>query len=202
MHTLVLGTTGGGKSTYCKWLAEGLRKARKHVVLFNPYNQPGWNYDFASSNPDEVLKYCHQPFPKYVFLEEVSSLNADEKYDWFTTFSRNCHCQVWVIAQRMTKMISPNLRTNCEEVVLFKSSLSDCRELADEYREPRILRVEKFRVGEFYHISAFKPLQTSRLPTVKGLDGREKIKWDGKHTWPRLVPVSSGKNDSEIITET
>lgn len=164
-HTLVLGTTGAGKSTYCKWLSHALNKNRKHVVVFNPRNQSGWSADFQSANPYEIRKYCERNNIgewKYVFIEEASYLKKDDDLDYFTTYARNDSCKVWIICQRL-KMVTPNLRSNCEEVILFKSALSDCAELADEYREPGINEIKKFEPGQFYVISAFHPLLVSQL---------------------------------------
>lgn len=163
-HTLVLGTTGAGKSTYAKWLCSALHTNRHHTVVFNPRNQAGWVADFQSANPYEVMKYCQLDIGKQknVFIEEAIYLDKDRDLDYFTAYSRNDWCKVWIICQRL-KMITPNLRTNCEEVILFKSAVSDCAELADEYREPGLDEIGKFEHGQFYVISAFHPLLVSRL---------------------------------------
>jgi hypothetical protein len=166
VHTLVLGTTGSGKTSYCRWLAAALRKNRHHVVVFNPRMQPGWECDFESPNIAEVKKYCQQPFKKAVFLEEASYLNRSAEWDYFTTYARNDGCSCWIIAQKL-KMLSPNLRDNCEEVVLFRSTFSDTRELADEFRERSLADVEKFEKGQFFVISGDAPMRESKLDWTK-----------------------------------
>lgn len=164
-HTLVLGQTGAGKSTYCKWLCKAL-KPTIETIVYNPHSQPGWDCDFQSADPQAIRERVEQVgregYPCVLFLEEASALSKDPQWDWFTTFSRNCGCTCYVIAQRL-KMLSPSLRSNCESVILFRSATSDTREIADEYREPALLDVGKIPNGEFYVVRGDAPLMKSHL---------------------------------------
>lgn len=162
-HTLVLGVTQSGKSTYSKWVCERLTKKGIETAVLNPYRDPGWICSSQHMDPSKLLDLCLTPGRRCVFLEEAGdTLDRDPRYNWFTTVGRHAGNQVWVISQRM-ESLNPTLRNNCVDAVVFASEIGDTKLIANRYREPRLLRVEKFRPGQFYMVSQFSPLLTGQL---------------------------------------
>lgn len=176
MHRLVLGTTGSGKSTYCKWTCEALSRSGEKTIVYNPYRQPGWTEICTEeySDLDSTLSACMKNERKHLFLEEAGTLERDPRWDVFTTYLRNTETHTFVVAQQLT-MLRPNLRKQCEEIILFRCALSDGRDLADEYREPALNYIGKFQPLQFFVISHTRGIETSAL------DFKTK-------SWPALKP--------------
>lgn len=154
-HTLILGVTESGKSTYAKWVCSGLRKRGIKTLVLNPYNDPTWEADEISSDPAYVFWYAQRHLHHAIFLEESGdALQRDPLYDWFTCRARHWGHKSFVITQRLQD-VRPALRNNCTQAVVFASETMDCRELASRYREPILLNVEKFRPGQCIIASQF-----------------------------------------------
>lgn len=72
------------------------------------------------------------------------------------TMGRHWGHKVYFITQRV-KQISPNIRTQCSELVIFKQSLNDTKDLADEFVEPMINDAHTLGQGEFIHVRHNEP---------------------------------------------
>lgn len=165
-HTLIVGVTESGKSTYAKLVCEGLKSRGFPTAVLNPYGDPTWKADFQTANADELLEYCRQPFKKAVFLEEADCLAKEPRFNWFTCAGRHAGCQIWVVAQRL-QMLSPALRNNCTESVVFCSETVDTQILANRYREPLLAKVGRFRKGQFFILSQFADTRIGLLDFAK-----------------------------------
>lgn len=78
--------------------------------------------------------------------------------DELATQGRHWGHKMFFITQRV-KQLSTNLRDQCSEVVIFKQSLADTKDLANEFVEPEINNAHKLEKGEFIYIrDGKKPL--------------------------------------------
>lgn len=170
MHRLVIGIPETGKTTFAQCWCRSLARTNPglHRVALNPFHDPGWAIcEFQSPNPDEILAYARQPFPKAIFLEEAgTSLNKDRKFDYLTSGSRHSGNGTWLIAQG-AKMLSLNLRSFASEVYLFRCSRSDAEMYADFYDCPAILEATRFPPGQFLILST-GPIRCCRLNLQSG----------------------------------
>lgn len=162
-HTLVIGVTESGKSTYCKFLCEALTRKGNHTCVLNPFGETDWHCDAQSPDPDTVMAYCHSLGKRSVFLDEAGdSLAREPRFDWFTSGSRHKGNSVYVISQRCNDL-TPRLRNNCTELVVFSCEADDAGFLAKKYRDKRIVAAAKFRPGQFFIVSQFRPLLVGEL---------------------------------------
>ena len=78
--------------------------------------------------------------------------------DELATQGRHWGHKMFFITQRV-KQLSTNLRDQCSEVVIFKQSLADTKDLANEFVEPEINNAHQLNKGEFIYIrDGQKPL--------------------------------------------
>ena len=68
------------------------------------------------------------------------------------TKSRNFGHKCYFIMQRQ-KQISTTIRTQCSEIVVFKSSRNDTKDLADEFVADGLNQACELEMGEFLHTS-------------------------------------------------
>lgn len=74
------------------------------------------------------------------------------------TLSRNFGHKAYFIMQR-TKQISVTIRAQCTELVIFRSSLRDTKDLADEFVRDEINKAHTLKTGEFIYVRKdHKPL--------------------------------------------
>lgn len=62
----------------------------------------------------------------------------------------------YFITQRV-KQVSTTIRTQCSEIVIFKQSLNDTKDLADEFVEPLINQANTLEKGEFIYVRDNQP---------------------------------------------
>lgn len=67
------------------------------------------------------------------------------------TMGRHWGHKCYFITQRV-KQLSNTLRSQCSEVVIFKQSLNDTKDLANEFVEPMINDAHMLNNGEFIYV--------------------------------------------------
>jgi len=85
------------------------------------------------------------------------------KYDTImeelATRGRHWGHKCFFISQR-SKQLSTTLRAQCSELAIFKQSLRDTKDLADEYVEPMINEAHTLNKGEFIYVrDEFPPIK-------------------------------------------
>jgi len=75
---------------------------------------------------------------------------SDEMND-LATMGRHWGHKCYFITQR-SKQLSTNLRSQCSEIVIFKQSLNDTKDLADEFVQPMINEAHSLDNGEFIYV--------------------------------------------------
>ena len=168
MHTIILGMTQSGKSSYGKIICRKLRQAGVMTYVLNPLREQGWRCDLQTADPDQMMAACQaSKIKKAVFLDEAGqSLARDPRFNYFCAQSRHDGCSVFAISQRL-QMVLPDLRTNTTQAVLFRCWYSEAKTLSDQFNEARLLDAAKFRQGEFFLVSAYRPLRKGMLDCRK-----------------------------------
>ena len=93
-----------------------------------------------------------------IFVDEGGQTigKYDTIMEQLATRGRHWGHKCFFITQR-SKQLSPTLRAQCSELVIFKQSLADTKDLANEYVEPAINEAYKLSKGEFLYIRDEQP---------------------------------------------
>ncbi len=142
-HALVLGITKSGKSTLLQWLAKLHHARGDGVIILDPRRDAGWPHDAQlvrfARDAEHVLDLAKRSQRCALFIDESARmLGRDSRFDWLTTESRHNGHVAYLSALRAT-MVLPSLRAQCARAFVFRQSLSDARELADQFAEPRMV---------------------------------------------------------------
>ena len=123
-------------------------------MILDPFERKSWiaNPEFCFVTRDQNL------FLDAVWKNRECSIFIDESGDMagkynhainqIATLSRNFGHKAYFIMQR-TKQISTTIRTQCTELVMFRSSLRDTKDLADEFVQEKINMAHTLKTGEF-----------------------------------------------------
>lgn len=109
-----------------------------------------WQANYITDNPDEFLQVVFENVNCAVFVDE--SAETIGRYagtmQKLATSSRNLGHNVHFICQR-PKQLDINMRTQCENIFVFKLSLYDTKELAREYVSNDLLYAPQLLKGEY-----------------------------------------------------
>ena len=160
-HCLIIGRTLSGKTTFAKKKAAAFRKQGIHIIVLDPLLDPQWNATFITYDQEKFLESVWANRKCAVFVDEAGS--AIGKYngvmDELATRGRQWGHKCFFITQR-AKQLSTTIRTQCSELVIFKQSMADTKDLANEFVEPMINEAQFLKKGEFIYIrDGQKPLK-------------------------------------------
>lgn len=147
-----------GKTTFAKKKAASLKNSGKNIIVLDPFLDPEWNATFITNNSDEFLEAVWANRSCAVFVDEAGS--SIGKYspimEELATRGRHWGHKCYFITQR-AKQLSTSLRAQCSEIVIFKQSLNDTKDLADEFVEPQINQAHSLNMGEFIYVRHNQP---------------------------------------------
>lgn len=158
MHCLVVGRTLSGKTTFAKKKAASLKARGIPIIVLDPLLDPEWRADFITSDPAKFLDILWQSRGCAVFIDEAGDAvgKFNEPMNKCATRGRHWGHKCFFITQRV-KQISTTIRTQCSELVVFKQSYNDTKDLADEFVEPLIKEAHRLDHGEFYYVRHGQP---------------------------------------------
>lgn len=149
-HTLIIGVTGSGKTVLSKALCQRYIERGITAFVLDPLLSDGWNANYITDNPEEFLYTVFENVNCAVFVDE--SAETIGRYagvmQKLATSSRNLGHNVHFICQR-PKQLDVNVRTQCENIFVFKLSFYDAKELAREHVADKLLYAPKLRKGEY-----------------------------------------------------
>ena len=142
-----------GKTTFAKKKAHSLQKQGIKTAVLDPFLDPYWNADYITSHPDDFLATIWNSKNLAVFVDEGGKMIG--KYntimDELATQGRHWGHKCYFISQR-AKQLSTTVRTQCTDLVIFKQSLNDTKDLADEFVEPMINQAHTLNLGECIYV--------------------------------------------------
>lgn len=142
-----------GKTTFAKKKAKSLKAQGRNIIVLDPFLDPEWQADFITNDTDKFLEAVWSNRGCAVFVDEAGS--AIGKYnsvmDELATRGRHWGHKCYFITQRV-KQLSSTLRAQCSELIIFKQSLIDTKDLAAEFVEPMINQAEFLEKGEFIYV--------------------------------------------------
>ena len=121
--------------------------------MLDPLLDPGWNADFITGNQEKFLDAVWNNQDCAIFIDEGGETigRYNKVMDRVATKGRHWGHKCYFITQR-PKQISTNIRAQCSELVIFKQSLNDTRDLADEFVETMINEAHTLADGEFIYV--------------------------------------------------
>lgn len=160
MHSLITGITGSGKSLLMKEL---ILKDPFNSILFSPFDDfflKSYSLDYIDIFGIENIEEDN------IYIDEAGELlNRDRKYNHLATLGRHYGKNITFIAQR-AKMLTPEIRTNCEKFYLFTGGGMDSKILSEETgKKINLTNLKRFEYYEFTNFSnvELKKLDMERL---------------------------------------
>lgn len=158
-HTLIVGSSGTGKTTLAKKLAEARKKTRSYMpnfrqVALDPLSS-AWplGVDVVSTFEDLMvdLEIMHeQQEVGCVYVDEANTqfAHGDKERLWLMLRGRHFGLDLTLITQYPT-LLSPAARGQCERLHVFQIGMQAARMLADDYACPQIAKAPFLKRGEW-----------------------------------------------------
>jgi hypothetical protein len=150
MHILILGITQTGKTTLAFKLAEEYHAAGVNVLVLDPDKRSGWKADFLTDDPQEYLEVVKLNKSCALFIDESGQMigRYAKEMAWLATNSRKWGHKAHFITQRASQL-DPTVRNQCTTIFLFKQSLSDTKDLANEFVAEELEQAHTLEQGEY-----------------------------------------------------
>jgi hypothetical protein len=147
-----------GKTTFAKKKAWSLQKQGYSSIVLDPFLDPEWKADFITSDADSFLEAVWNSRQCAIFVDEGGQTigKYNTVMEQLATRGRHWGHKCYFISQR-GKQLSTTLRAQCSELAIFKQSLRDTKDLADEYVEPMINEAHSLEKGEFIYVRDSQP---------------------------------------------
>lgn len=127
--------------------------------MLDPLLDPRWKLDaadnttFITANPEKFLQVVWNNQGCIVVVDEAGEMigKYSDVMNRLATRGRHFGHKCFFITQR-AKQISTTIRAQCSEVAIFKQSLDDTKDLANEFVEPMINQANTLEKGEFIYV--------------------------------------------------
>jgi hypothetical protein len=156
--------TLSGKTSLAKKIAPVYRANGVRVLVLDPLNDPDWQADYRTTDPDEFLRAFWESRQCAVFIDE--SGDAVGRYDdaMVRTATRGRHWghRVHYITQRGAQL-ARTVRDQCSSLFLFTTSLDDSKIHANEWNKPELRTAHTLPQGAYFATDRFTPLKRGKL---------------------------------------
>ena len=164
-HTLIIGMTESGKTTLAKKLCENYRKRGISTIVLDPL-WDNWNANFQTSDPNEFMQIVSNPQTQRcaIFIDESAESigQYNKEMFWLATRARHYGHNSHFIVQR-TKQLSPTVRGQCRFLYMFNSPIVDCKDLANDFNEPRLIGGADLEQGKCYFVQRMRKEQFKEI---------------------------------------
>lgn len=160
-RALILGNSETGKSTLAKYLAaelmrEGLNVGVLDILASEDDAQAGaeWGGAYVTSDPDLFHKLFWETENFVWFIDEGGEVagRGNDAMKWTATRGRHLGHSCYYIAHRLN-VLDATLRAQCPRLYVFAVSMTDARDLADQFGAPELKEAPFLPVGQFYEIT-------------------------------------------------
>lgn len=150
-HFLIVGKTRYGKTTAGKQIAADFKKTGKGIVALSAMPEE-WRQlaDYATGDQDEFTFLALNKFTNcLVIVDECSEMSGTYNKTTSRLFTRGRHRgHVCMAIGQCATQINPDIRRNCSSLILFKSSMDDCRILNQVFVDDAIFQAPTLQKGE------------------------------------------------------
>lgn len=151
--------TESGKTTLARRLSADYKARGIGVIVLDPMNDPGWNADFQTTDPDQFLEVLWNSENCAVFIDEAGDSvgRFDNAMIQTATKGRHWGHNVHYISQRHAQ-VSLTVREQCRYIALFRAGLDDCKLHAKQWAQPGLLAGANLSQGEYLWCGRFSPV--------------------------------------------
>jgi hypothetical protein len=163
-HSLILGQTESGKTTLAKRMCQAYGRAGVKRIVLDPMNDPGWQAEFRTTDPDAFLAAFWASESCAAFIDEAGESvgRFDLVMQRTATKGRHWGHNVHYLTQRGTQL-AMTVRDQCSHLFLFTTGLKDCKTHADEWNQPLLLDAASLKAGEYFHVNRFGLFQRGNI---------------------------------------
>jgi len=150
MHTLIVGTSGSGKTTFARKLASAALDNGRPVLVYDVMltNWPEGCEVFDDEH--EFSQAAHRSRGALLIIDEAGEVIGRSNYElfWLATRARHLGASSVFITHRPSQL-APVIRDNCQILILFASPTSTGKLLAEEFNNPRLEHCTRLGVGKY-----------------------------------------------------
>lgn len=135
-------------------MAKAKQRAGIKTIVLDPFLDPEWNADFITSDQEMFLDVVWNKSRQCaIFVDESGDMigKYNSVMNELATRGRHWGHKCHFICQR-PKQLSTTIRTQCSDLAIFKQSLADTKDLANEFVEPMINQAHELEKGEFIYV--------------------------------------------------
>lgn len=156
MHSLVLGVTESGKTTFLKAMAKRHVEQRYAILVLTTIFEPWPEGCHVFTDQDEFLSVFWNSKSCIVIIDEGKRTAArfNVAVEETATAGRHWGHSCYYAAQG-NSMISPDIRKNCSQLACFMQGPADSKVLAEEWVQAELNKAPDLNQGEFYLVRRF-----------------------------------------------
>jgi hypothetical protein len=192
--------TESGKTTLAKRLAARYKYNEVPVIVLDSLNDPEWNADFQTTDPDEFLRVFWSSRRCACFIDEAGDAVGRYNTVMQRTATRGRHWghSVHYISQRGVQ-IAPTVRDQCGHIFLLTTSVADGKVHANEWNQPDLLKCNTLGKGNYFHCTRFGKLERGSLFGVP--DGTNTDTGDGGRNVRKRTDKSATPQEETPATD-
>lgn len=164
-HTLVLGISRGGKTTFCEACADWHLRNGIDVLLLESF-QSKIPCSFRTQDAKEFIREARKRTRCLLFVDDGSQVidRYDSGLNWLGAQSRHWGHKFLINTQRYVD-INPTIRNNASQIVAFRMADSDAEMVAKDFADGTgVLKTAgKLAKYEFLIGGKYQPFQLKRL---------------------------------------
>lgn len=162
MHSIIVGTTGSGKTTLARRFVAANRG--EAAIVLDPYQDAGWQRAEIFDDTERFLERVRTTTNRLIIVDESGTQidRYDPEHSWLAVGSRHNGHNVVFLTQR-AMMVSPNIRSNCELGFMFLTTPKDAELLAEDFVQPAAAGYQPLPRYHFVTLDRFNPPELYRV---------------------------------------
>lgn len=138
MHTLIVGGTGYGKSTFAKQLAQHASDLGRDVIVLDPMLDTDWPIDAVITDDTALFEEkARESLNAWIFIDEghdsIGATRWNDNLHWLFRYGRHYGHRVTVITQHPTDL-PPIVRNQCRRLITFNIDGDSAYRMSRQYR--------------------------------------------------------------------
>ena len=150
MHTLIVGTSGSGKTTFARKLARAALDKGRRVLVYDVMLTDWPEGCEIFDDEHDFSQAAHRSRNALLIVDEAGEVIGRSNYElfWLATRSRHLGASTVFITHRPSQL-APVIRDNCQVLILFASPTSTGKLLAEEFNQPNLEACTTLKVGQY-----------------------------------------------------
>jgi hypothetical protein len=155
-RVFIVGTGESGKTLLAKSIAADLDRKGYFVTVYDPMLSDWGEAAFVTDDimlfMEEMIRIHDAHEKQAIFIDEADGALSigDKQNHWLLTRGRHYVNAIYVITQRPA-LVSPTIRTQCNELYCFKVARDDARKLSEDFAHDGITAAPELVQGEYLH---------------------------------------------------